>query len=50
MTTWVAAAVVAGTLLALALVAVLVRTVRDDGLGHRPPPPSRPRGTADRPW
>ncbi|MCC2333497.1 hypothetical protein [Cellulomonas wangsupingiae] len=43
-------AVVAGALLALGLLALLVRTVRDDGLGHRPPPPSHPRDTVDRPW
>ncbi|MBO3086939.1 hypothetical protein [Cellulomonas dongxiuzhuiae] len=36
--------------LTLVVLAVLVRTVRADGLGHRPPPPSRPGGERDRAW
>ncbi|WP_166435934.1 hypothetical protein [Cellulomonas shaoxiangyii] len=35
---------------AVALAVALVRAVRDDGLGHRPPPPVRPHPPGDRPW
>ncbi|UZN01686.1 hypothetical protein [Cellulomonas sp. S1-8] len=34
----------------VALGLALVRTVRDDGLGHRPPPATRPGATQDRTW
>ncbi|MFS0705244.1 hypothetical protein AB6N23_12040 [Cellulomonas sp. 179-A 9B4 NHS] len=42
-------AVLAVAVLAVVLVAALARTVRDDGLGHRPPPPVRPTSPGD-PW
>ncbi|MBO0925529.1 hypothetical protein J1G44_13695 [Cellulomonas sp. zg-ZUI199] len=38
--------VLLASLAAVALGALLVRTVRRDGLGHRPPPPSRHDDTA----
>ncbi|WP_196250856.1 hypothetical protein [Cellulomonas sp. JZ18] len=34
----------------VALVVALVRVVRADGLGHRPPPPSRPLPPGGTAW
>lgn len=41
---------VAAILGVVALAVALVRVVRDDGLGHRPPPPVRPAPSGDRSW